>query len=1251
MSRRKKRWKGLAIAVSVVILAGGAVKAPTLEVMATNGGQNTQTSLEREDAGKASKSDTAKKVTTDTEKTDPETDGKTESDIPEDNSTDTDGAEVGGPSTADPDDGDDGTAQSPDPDSENQTNTERNPDSGNEDELSEVPGAGAGDGTGTPDPGDGDGTETPDPGDGGGTETPDPGDGDGTETPDPGDGDGTETPDPGDHTVNIDGSEVKFGDFDEIWTAVNGRTATIQLTENVSVKASSGAVCVLESGNITLDLNGHTLEYTYPSSRRSSGSPDLIEIRGGILTVKGEGTIKYNGSNTYSGSCLYATGSAVLNIEGGTFSSNVSAPVCIDGATLNISGGTFSAANSSGSAITVNNGTLDMSGGRVSLGNLTLNKSDDSMKAVLRKGSILSGIESKGNNPFSVSELLAEGCGFRSGNSAGPWVTDEDRLSGHSIRSVEVDEKPIRSLDLQVSPSLGGNTLAFSYDDVKTFTLTATPGGITSGNQPTYEWYRTYNGEKQSVDSTEAKCTFSNGDDAGSYVYHVGATVDGYTEWATWEVEITPLPDGKITNNGYRTEYTYGDFTAPSLNGSSSFSADPEVPDTADIRWTYKWYKGSEADKNAVSEPSDAGVYILKVEAADAPNYKAVGEFQVTITPRTVTPLIEGADTKVYDGTTEAKDVEVKLDNVVPGDGSGVGVKVASIAYNNANVRLANKITATGIELTGNKAGNYRLSSTQVSVEASITKARLVIQMNVSPNTQKVNRPVTVTVTALNSDNSPMDNNGLKAKDITLAVSGRNDEEAEHALTLTASGSQYGVFTAEYITDIKGDKTFTVGITGNANYEVSNVASDNTLTILEKTGTVIAITASESENVVYGDEVTYTAVVSKENEDDEDALSGNVQFYENEIADNNKIGSAQSIVMSGDKASITLDSSTLTAGEHKILAAFSGSTSFEDVSAETSTSVAKKQLTWDVSDLSASKPAGTAGEVTVYGELKLEGLLDEEDVTFKQPDVMTTNGLKSTEAGSYKVTVVSEDKEWVFDPEEPKNYELPENDPEITAKVNAVKELPNPPADTEDGKKFKLVMEEGISTVPEGLRNTSFNTPAKIEEELKRVLTQSGVFEKENTAVYDVVLQISEDEGNTWKVADYTNFPSAGLLVTLPYPGGTGRYTNNFAVAHMFSSSYFGKTSGQVELPAVRKTDNGMEFTVTGLSPIGLAWTGPTGAVNSAGGTSRVAGAATGDDSPIVLYACLAGGATLAIVIIAVVCVRRAKKKKKKKRR
>ena len=122
-------------------------------------------------------------------------------------------------------------------------------------------------------------------------------------------------------------------------------------------------------------------------------------------------------------------------------------------------------------------------------------------------------------------------------------------------------------------------------------------------------------------------------------------------------------------------------------------------------------------------------------------------------------------------------------------------------------------------------------------------------------------------------------------------------------------------------------------------------------------------------------------------------------------------------------------------------------------------------------------------------------------------------------------------------------------------------------------------------------------------------------------------------------------------MVTLPYPGGTGRYTHNFAVAHMFGESLFGHTSGTVEVPSVTKTDNGIRFRVTGLSPIAVSWTnGAGGRVNGTSSSSgnavqRLLGAQTGDDSPILLYVGLAAGCTLLLLILGIVFFKGRRKK------
>ncbi len=162
-----------------------------------------------------------------------------------------------------------------------------------------------------------------------------------------------------------------------------------------------------------------------------------------------------------------------------------------------------------------------------------------------------------------------------------------------------------------------------------------------------------------------------------------------------------------------------------------------------------------------------------------------------------------------------------------------------------------------------------------------------------------------------------------------------------------------------------------------------------------------------------------------------------------------------------------------------------------------------------------------------------------------------------------------------------------------TVETKEVVILPNPPAD--DGStKFQLVMGDGISKVPPGLQSIeTLNTQEKLETAMKTAITQanSGVSQA-NTAVYDVELQISTDGGTTWTKATAVNFPANGLTVTLPYPAGTNSsYT--FTVVHMFTTSDFGKTPGDTETPRVTNTASGLQFTVTGLSPVSVGWTAP----------------------------------------------------------
>ena len=101
----------------------------------------------------------------------------------------------------------------------------------------------------------------------------------------------------------------------------------------------------------------------------------------------------------------------------------------------------------------------------------------------------------------------------------------------------------------------------------------------------------------------------------------------------------------------------------------------------------------------------------------------------------------------------------------------------------------------------------------------------------------------------------------------------------------------------------------------------------------------------------------------------------------------------------------------------------------------------------------------------------------------------------------------------------------------------------------------------------------------------------------ENTAVYDVELMVSKDGGASWQKATEENFPADGLLVTLPYPDGTdNRYI--FTVVHMFT---VGEKAGTTEKPEVKNTSDGIQFTVTSLSPVVVGYQKKSSASSGSG--------------------------------------------------
>lgn len=173
---------------------------------------------------------------------------------------------------------------------------------------------------------------------------------------------------------------------------------------------------------------------------------------------------------------------------------------------------------------------------------------------------------------------------------------------------------------------------------------------------------------------------------------------------------------------------------------------------------------------------------------------------------------------------------------------------------------------------------------------------------------------------------------------------------------------------------------------------------------------------------------------------------------------------------------------------------------------------------------------------------------------------------------------------------------------------------------TASGLSLKLIVESGITTVPESLaNNASLNTAEKIQTALQTAIAQTGVSaDATNTSLYNVTLMVYEGSG--WIIAGPEHFGTGGgLTITMPYPTGTGMNSHDFTVAHMFTSADFGKQPGGIETPAVTKTDAGIQFTVTGLSPVMISWRAAqtTGnAQTSASGNAQTTATASASGTP-----------------------------------
>lgn len=126
------------------------------------------------------------------------------------------------------------------------------------------------------------------------------------------------------------------------------------------------------------------------------------------------------------------------------------------------------------------------------------------------------------------------------------------------------------------------------------------------------------------------------------------------------------------------------------------------------------------------------------------------------------------------------------------------------------------------------------------------------------------------------------------------------------------------------------------------------------------------------------------------------------------------------------------------------------------------------------------------------------------------------------------------------------------------------------------------------------LADSGFTSVEGITAKLIEALSnQTKNLDGSRIAVYDMTLFVQNARG-AWVEATVENFPADGVRVTFGYPEGTAADKNSFYAAHMFTAAVSSGGAvhkpGEVETPRTTNTDNGVELTLMGFSPISLAW-------------------------------------------------------------
>ena len=198
------------------------------------------------------------------------------------------------------------------------------------------------------------------------------------------------------------------------------------------------------------------------------------------------------------------------------------------------------------------------------------------------------------------------------------------------------------------------------------------------------------------------------------------------------------------------------------------------------------------------------------------------------------------------------------------------------------------------------------------------------------------------------------------------------------------------------------------------------------------------------------------------------------------------------------------------------------------------------------------------------------------------------------------------------------------------------------PMEGKDDGNTKLIKSD-LTDVPAQLKDIeTLNTLDKIRAALSKAILEGNTSVSDsNIKYYDVSVVLVGSDGEYVPMTP-ENLPENGeITILLAYPEGTNKTGYTFYASHIITDARYGEV-GTVETPTVKATDNGLEITLHGTSPVALGWYKTESSSSTGSGSAATptqpenSTVATGDMGALIYALCAVCALGLCAVLVSV---------------